>query len=152
MPRRRGFTLLELIVVVAIIAMLSAVAIPRFGRSLARERCAAASRRIVADLALARRVAQARSATITVAFSDNTGYAIAGLADRNRVGSAYSVSLVKEPYLMTTVKASFGGATSVSFDAYGVPNSAGAIRVGAGEYQYNVTLDVNSGVASSDAP
>lgn len=135
---------------ISIVAIISAMAIPRFGNSLVRQRAAAAARRVQADLSLARRVAQSRSSAVTVAFS-GAGYSISGLADRNRTASAYAVDLTAEPYRATAVRASFGGAAQVTFDVFGMPSAGGTVQVEVADIDQSVTVDAGSGLARSDA-
>jgi prepilin-type N-terminal cleavage/methylation domain-containing protein len=63
----RGFTLVELVVVVAIIAVVSALALPATGRWLSHQRLKASARTVEAALANARGEAQ-RSGNIHVVF------------------------------------------------------------------------------------
>ena len=60
---RSGFTLIELVMVLAIIGLITAIAAPRYAASLARYRAESAARRVAADLALARREAAASSSS-----------------------------------------------------------------------------------------
>ena len=68
---QRGFSLLELIIVIAILGIIFAIALPNFADMLAEQRARAAASEIVGDLALARieaikqqrRVVVARGAT-----------------------------------------------------------------------------------------
>src|SRR2546423_11308670 len=50
---RRAFSLIEMVLVLAILAMVSAIAVPRYAGSIARYRAETAARRVAADLALA---------------------------------------------------------------------------------------------------
>ena len=53
-----GFSLLELVVVMVIVAILAAIATPRYGKAVARYRTASAARKIAADLTFARKRAR----------------------------------------------------------------------------------------------
>lgn len=50
MRRRRGFTLLELLVVIVLVAMMAAVAVPRLGGVLPGQRLQGAGRRLASDM------------------------------------------------------------------------------------------------------
>lgn len=66
MMRRRAFTLLELLVVVAIIVLLSAVALPRLLSMTPLQRVQAAARELASDLRWARQVAVTGAAPDTL--------------------------------------------------------------------------------------
>jgi len=146
-----AFTLTEITVVVAIIAVLGAVAMPQYALALARYRVAMAEQRILSDLALAQAVAKTSSAGQSVVFniaSNNyqlTGYAgpLSGPAQ-----STYTVSLAVDPYDSTLVSASFNNAAQLTYDRFGQPVSGGTIVLQVGSYQKTITVDPNSGKAS----
>ncbi len=52
--RRRGFSLVELCIVLAVLAVLGSLAVPAAARSMARQRVVAAAQHLVADIAQAR--------------------------------------------------------------------------------------------------
>ena len=65
---RRAFSLLELIIVLAIVAMMAAIAVPRFGSSYARYRADGAARQIAATLNLVQSDASISSSARRVEF------------------------------------------------------------------------------------
>jgi type II secretion system protein H len=146
----RAFTLVEMVIVVLIIGILTASAAPRMAGTIRSSRLDAACRRIKADLAWARQSAINKSAAQTVAFTPASGtYAIATAADLDRPAAAYTVSLFSAPYSCTIVSATLGADSNVIFDRFGSPDSGGTIVVSAGGSTKTVTLDANTGLASS---
>jgi hypothetical protein len=62
----------------------------------------------------------------------------------------YLVSLSSAPYYSTLGTVSFGGAgaTSVTFNGYGVPDNAGTIVVRSGNVTRQISVDADTGIAS----
>jgi prepilin-type N-terminal cleavage/methylation domain-containing protein len=146
-----GFSLIELVMVVAIVAILAAMAVPRFANSLAHRRVEAAARRIVADLALAQRRAVAASASQKVSFDVvANGYLLDGVQHLDHPDAKYFVALSDDPYGATLVKVDLGATDSeeIVFDGYGVPDSGGTIVVEAGGNQKTVAVDPDTGQAT----
>lgn len=146
---RRAFTLIELVLVLAILATFAAVAAPRYGGAVARYRVQAAANRIVADLARAQAEARASSSSRTVEFrTANNGYGIAESRSLNDRNSSYRVSLAAAPYESAILLADFGGDSIVRFDGYGVPDSGGTIVVRSGREKRTITVAPLTGVAT----
>jgi type II secretory pathway pseudopilin PulG len=130
-----------LLIVLAIMGIGAAIAIPRYGASIARFRAESAARRVEADLKYAQAAANAASASRTVAFNPGAAsYAIGGVRELNNKGGVYTVSLAELHGVQIGV-AEFGGDTTVVFDGYGRPDSAGVVRVRYGGDGWEVTLD-----------
>lgn len=70
-----GFTIVELMVTVAIVAVLASLAAPGFGQYFANQRVKGAAEELVNDLQFARMESVQKNATATVTFSAS-GYAI----------------------------------------------------------------------------
>lgn len=73
---RCGFTIMELAVVLLVMGILAAAAIPSFYSSLQYQELKAASRRIALDLEQAQHTARLQSIAWSVAFTDNGCYAL----------------------------------------------------------------------------
>lgn len=71
-PRQRGFTLVEVGVAIALLAILVTLAVPSFGSALARHRLKAAAEQIAHDLAEARLDAEQRGVPRHVSFDRGT--------------------------------------------------------------------------------
>jgi len=71
-PPGRGLTLIELMVALAIVALLMTLAVPSFGEVLARHRLQAAAEQLAADLADARLLAAQRGQTLHLTLQGGT--------------------------------------------------------------------------------
>ena len=142
----RAFSLGELIIVVAVTAILAMIAVPRFGSSIAIHRANAAAQRIAADLSYARQRARMSSAAQRLVFdvASNT-YEIIGAADMDRSGEPYVVSLSEPPYEAVIVSVDFGGDGEVVFDGYGSPDSGGQVVIRVGDFVRQIDLDAATG-------
>jgi Tfp pilus assembly protein FimT len=138
--------------VIATIAILAAIGIPRYADAIHRYRVDMAAKRVVADFALARASARASGAGQVVAFTAD-GYSMAGLAAPDGRAGSYVVRLSDEPYKCTVTSAAFGSglpaATSVRFTRYGTPEAGGTVVVAAGGYSWTVALDPVTGTAEA---
>ena len=70
-PRNKGFSLLELIVVIAIIALMAAIGIPNFIDWLPKRRLSNATQMVFSDLSSARMKAVTMNRRVKVFFSDH---------------------------------------------------------------------------------
>jgi prepilin-type N-terminal cleavage/methylation domain-containing protein len=145
----RGFSLLEVILVVAIMAVFAAVAAPRYGRASGRYRADLAARRVVADLRLAQSCAKAASSSRTVSFSTGTNqYQLLNVPSPDGVAGDYTVVLSAEPYNADLTGANFNGSSQVLFNGWGLPNSGGTVVVSAGSEQRTIVVDGGTGRVS----
>ena len=134
--RRPAMTLIELVVVLAIIGLVAGIAINRYSLSVARWRMESAARRIVADIELARRTARHKSSTVTIAF-DNRGFYI----------------INELPYLVS-FSASFDDGTTLAFNGYGQVQQSGTVAMRHGDLVRVVKVDAVAGTVtiSDEAP
>lgn len=132
---RSGFTIFELIVVLAIISLLMAVGIPTYSRMVPDMRLKAAVRDIKSDMELAK--LRAIRENTNVAFVCNTGgnsYSLfvdngsgGGTADNwVQDGTEQLIRSVEMPEGVNMYDASFsGGVPRCRFDGRGLPNGLG---------------------------
>jgi prepilin-type N-terminal cleavage/methylation domain-containing protein len=145
--RHKGFSLMELSLVVALLALLTGIAAPRYSSSANNYRVNMAARKVAADLCRARADAWNRGVHRTVTFNTTTlQYTLTAVADMNNGTLADTVvSLKTSPYNLTQLAANFGGGTSVIFDGYGMPNNGGTVTVTSGTLSQTVTLNATTG-------
>lgn len=153
--RRRAFSLVEVVIVLAIVAVAAAVATPRYANAVTHYRAEAAARRIVAELETLRAAARAESQSRSIAFAKATGvakYTVGGQNDPDRPGSAYVVDLTAPPYRCRLRSIDLGGDNELVFNGYGVPDSGGEVIVQCGRVTRRITIDAAKGGATIAAP
>ncbi len=144
--RREGFSLLEMSLVVLLLGLLAALAVPRYASSANNYQVSLAARKVAADLGRARADAWNRGVHRTVTF--NTAalqYTLTGVADMNTGAANAVVSLNTSPYNLTQLAANFNGTASVIFDGYGMPNNGGQVTVTSGTLSQTVTVNGATG-------
>lgn len=145
----RAFSLHELVIVLAIITVLGAIAVPRYSSAISRQRAESAAKRIAADLNMARQRAVHGSQGTTVTFT-GSGYVITGARHLDHWAQVYQVDLDADPYKARILAAEFGGDAVVKFDIHGSPDSGGAVVVSAGGWQHTVTLSESTGESKAE--
>ena len=120
MHKNSGFTITELMVTIAVIAILASLAIPNFIAWLPNYRLRSGAEEIQSTLQFARITAIKRNATATVAFD------IANETYRASVGGE-AIRGGRMPAGID-INSAFGG-TSVQFDSRGVASAAGTAVV-----------------------
>ena len=146
---RPGFSLLELVIIVAIIATLGAIAAPRYASALDRYHADATARRIIADLELARATARNTSASVTITFDPGLNtYEMIGVDSLDHPGSNATLVLSDAPYRSELVATGLGGDDELVFDGFGAPDVGGVIFIQCGGESRMITVDDETGVAS----
>jgi len=148
-----GFSLLEMVLVLVILAIAAAIAVPRHAAAVARYRTEAAARRIAADLVQARSLARQTSRDQTVVFDTAADcYTLVGFDDPDRPGRPYTVALAEAPYHANLTGVAFGEEASVTFDGFGAADQSGKVAVQVGGYRWTVTVDGESGEVATSGP
>jgi type II secretory pathway pseudopilin PulG len=138
--------MLEGLLVLAIISIVSAIALPRYSRFSAQQRLESAARRVLLDLENTKRRARLASASRQISFSPGSErYTISNLGDLNHPNQAGTVLLEAEPYGVLLDSALFGGDSVLIFDAYGAPDTGGTTVLRVGSLQQTINIDGPTG-------
>jgi len=144
-----GFSLLELVLVLGIIAIMAAIALPRFGLATARYQADLAARRVVKDIELAQTRAWAQGAEqrmrIRQGVDEIVVFDAAGLDPQT---SEYCTEIWDSPYQADIAQSEFGGNNDLIFDGWGLPDSGGYAVLWVGSEKRTVNVDPNTGKAS----
>jgi prepilin-type N-terminal cleavage/methylation domain-containing protein len=132
--KKSGFTTTELMTVIGIIAIASAIAVPNFISWIPKRKLGVASRDVLAALETARMQAVRAHANAVIQFPDNTDYMIwvdngegaGGTAnDGVRNGTEPIIRNASVPAGITITFADFSGNTGFVFDPRGFPLDTG---------------------------
>ena len=143
---RRAFSLIELLLVLAIMAIAAAIAAPRYAEAVMRYRVDMAARRIIADLEATRIEARVTSKSYTVEFdADNNTYRIFDGTDPDAAAEVRTIDLTKPPYETALQSASFNADSVVVFDGFGQPDSGGSLMLCVGDECRKIAVDAATG-------
>ena len=124
---KKGFTLIELMIVVAIIAILAMIAVPMYQRYIERSRNSAAQS-MLQQVALAEMAVQTEStaagAAVRYRYTDATG----GFTNTDEIEDLTEFGFRPDPNVAIQIvpPAAVGGVTPAGFVAFAVHNSAGS--------------------------
>ena len=118
MRKNSGFTLWEMMVVIAIIAIMSALAVPSYIQWLPKYRAGAASRDVLSTLEYARINAIRTNGNVNVNYAGKT------MSVTNSEGTLHRVTMPADVILSAT-----GLASPVTFDGQGFSLQAGMLTV-----------------------
>jgi prepilin-type N-terminal cleavage/methylation domain-containing protein len=134
---RAGFTLIEILIVVAILGIMSGLAVPSMVKFVNNQRLQAAARSVWSDIQTAKMTAikENRSVTVTRASSDQYGYTFI-----DGFGNSRSFSRkISDDYSGVTI--AFTGGTSITF-----------LGTGMGQTGTNIVVAVSNSAGSRSFP
>lgn len=145
--RSRAFSIIELVIVLLVMSVLTAIAAPAFMDSLLFHRVESAARRLKSDIEYQRQRARLTSTSQTITFN-NGSYVLSGAKNLGRSSSTYRVNLTQSPYSLDSATANFANTQVITFDGYGSPSSAGTVALVAKTHQCTVTVNGTTGGAT----
>jgi prepilin-type N-terminal cleavage/methylation domain-containing protein len=143
-----AFSMIEMVVVLFIMGIMAAVALPRFSGTLENQRVDGAARRIASDLEQAARAAAASSSSSSIEYyvgAKNNYYLMTGRPDPDHPSQTYAVRLNRLYDGVVLEKVDFAGKSQITFNGFGVPASGGDIIVRSGTTQRRISLDAATG-------
>lgn len=136
----RGFTLVELTIVLVVIGVVFAIATPRFSDAASHRRADLALDRIERDIRLAEQDAWHTGTSRELVFDvANNRYEIVGMTDA--AGNPYIVDLSKAPYYLAVTSADFGGESKAVLDGRGENTAMGTIVLADGPVSVTATVE-----------
>jgi prepilin-type N-terminal cleavage/methylation domain-containing protein len=145
--RGRGFTLIEVVIVMAIIAAVGTIGILRYIRVNNRYRVEAACAKVIADVRLAQTQARTTSSGRTMKFkAASAAYAILTDAEVSAGQSGLRVSLGESPYRATMTTLGMPG-DQVLFDGRGEALNGGIVTLKCGDAERAIRIEPGLGRA-----
>jgi prepilin-type N-terminal cleavage/methylation domain-containing protein len=118
--RSNGFTLIELMIAVAILTIAASLAMPEFLRWHAQSRLRQATSEIATQLVLARMAAMNRNRAVDVTVQET-----AGVVHVSAVAPAAGVFVINDKTFPTQVSSIIGSPVTVSFSSMGLRTTGG---------------------------
>lgn len=145
----RGFTLVELVVVLVIIGTIAGLTLPAYGGAVARYRFQSAVHRLGIDLDRAAVHARATMSPVTVTFDPATHrVTFTNLPSSRDAAIDHVLDLQEHPLGATIVSANFSGFQSYTISAFGLPSRGGTIVLGGAGTTRTLNVNSSTGAAS----
>lgn len=146
-----GFTLLETVIVLAIVSIGLALAVPGYLNRASNERTLGAARTLSADLHMAQQEAVTRRAVMTVTFSAADPACTGGGPLASYVIASAS-AVIKRTCLPSDVEWSPAPAPALAFQSLGAPDAGLTITLRSARTgrQHTVTIKAEGGVIADD--
>ncbi len=138
---RHGFTFVEMFIVMLVLGVLAAIAVPKYYSWIQVNRVRSASKTLIADLNYASSMARTTSQSVSLTFdiARNT-YTILDVVNPRRPEIPYAVNMGAPPFEVDINR----GTTKLTFDKYGNATTDGAWTIQAdGVVSAQVTIAAN---------
>ena len=128
-----AFTLIELVIVIAIVSITAAIAIPRLSGASTRYRVDSAVQQVIADINVTAAMANRASAAHSIQFDAAAEtYTLVGQPSLNDPAVDQAVNLSREPYKVNLLRVSIGGGSQLNVSGFGLIADSGQITLAAG--------------------
>ncbi|MBN2377541.1 MAG: GspH/FimT family pseudopilin [Sedimentisphaerales bacterium] len=139
-PKIRAFTIIEMVIVLAIISILASVAAVSFSNSSKNVQLQCAADRLIADLNLVRDQARRQQQDYELIFNVGArSYSAIGVPSHTGTEDI-AVSLQAAPYYITSLSVPFTD-NKIIFDAQGNPTESGSVTLSNGSRIINIAID-----------
>ena len=118
----RGFSMLELLLVVAILGIVAAIAVPRFTNANAQRDLDNAARQLVVDLRWTSQMAANSVDTVKVVFVNTAPFGY-------RVVQGTAETVIKPTYSFPTTVLFPSAVSTISFDVFGKPTGSADVSI-----------------------
>ncbi len=145
-----AFTLIELVMVISILGITAAIALPRFSHANANYRLKAAANRVIQDFNLAIKQSQSISQNVTILFNKNNhSYQITNLPSLNDPTKTYQVELKHHPY-QVKIRAVImtAGGNSLLINPMEQLRKSGTITLQYGNKTRSISFDADTNLAT----
>jgi len=138
MHKQSGFTIVEMIIVIALLSIIAAVGIPNYLNWLPDIRLKAAARNVKSDMMLAQQRAIRENASVAIVFSPggnsytvfvDNGAGGAAPNDWDRTGTEELMKTEAMPTAVVMDLAAFGVDQRVRFNGRGLPDQSGVVQL-----------------------
>lgn len=144
----RAFSLIELLIVLAILATVSAIAVPRYQLATARYRALGAARLLAAEIEGLRQQALARSLGQRFRVRSASTYQVTDSAAGWGAASVRTVDLAADPYRARFTASDLGADGELVFSGFGVPDGAASFDLACGGVSARVSVDGQTGAVA----